>query len=86
MQTINTMRIYPQIYFCPNNLTRIWNKPSKKSFTIHHFDQSWKSDKKDTTYLSKRIRRYSLGLLRNLIGTDGVVNLKRKIRQLLAIK
>lgn len=79
MQKLDSITIYPQIYFCPNNFSRIWNMPSKKSYAIHHFDQSWKSDKKDATSLPKRIRRYALGWLRNQIGTDGVVNLKGKI-------
>ncbi len=85
-QTIDSIKIYPQIYFCPNNLSRVWNKPSKKSYTIHHFDQSWKSNKKDTTSFTNKIRRYLLGLLRNVIGTDGVVKIKTKVEHLLPIK
>lgn len=75
-QVIGSMRIYPQIVFCPNNLSRIWNQPSKKSYAIHHFDQSWKSEKKDSAGLKKRIRRYIVGLLRNTIGTASIGEFK----------
>ncbi len=75
-QTISDMVIYPQIIFCPNNLSRVFNKPSKKSYTIHHFDQSWKNSKKKDSF-SYRCRRYAVGLLRNTIGTDRVENIAK---------
>lgn len=68
-QVVDGMTIYPQIVFCPNNFSRIFNKPSKKSYTIHHFDQSWKSTSRKTTFLF-RLRRYIVGLLRNSVGTN----------------
>jgi len=72
------LHLYPQIYFCPNNLTRIWNKPSPKSYTIHHFDQSWSADKKDTVSVKGRVRRYLIGVLRNAFGTEALYNAKEK--------
>lgn len=76
-QTIDGMTIYPQIYFCPNNFSRIFNKPSKKSYAIHHFDQSWKSEKKEETTLKDRCRRYIVGVLRNTVGTKKLESFKK---------
>lgn len=69
LQTVGDMTIYPQIVFCPNNFSRIFNKPSNKSYTIHHFDQSWKNAKQNKNFVY-RVRRYLVGLLRNTIGTN----------------
>lgn len=33
-QTIEGFTLYPAIYFCPNNISRVFNKPSRKSYTI----------------------------------------------------
>lgn len=77
-QKTEHLHIYPQIYFSPNNLTRIWEKPSPKSYTIHHFDQSWSADKKDTVSVKGRVRRYLIGVLRNAFGTEALYNAKDK--------
>ncbi len=78
-QTIDTFKIYPQIYFCPNNFSRIFNVPSKKSYTIHHYGQSqgWSNSKITNLPFSKRCKRYIIGLIRNTIGTNNVERLKR---------
>ena len=68
-QTVGGMTIYPQIVFCPNNFSRVFKTPSKKSYTIHHFDQSWKNEKRQDTF-KYRLRRYLVGALRNTVGTD----------------
>jgi mannosyltransferase OCH1-like enzyme len=75
-QSITDMVIYPQIVFCPNNFSRIFDKPSKKTYAIHHFDQSWKNSKRNTSFLFK-CRRYFVGLLRNLLGTETVENMSK---------
>ncbi len=77
-QVIQGLHIYPQIIFCPNNFTRIWEKPSPKSYTIHHFDQSWSAEKKSASALGGRIRRWLIGVLRNAFGTETVYNAKAK--------
>lgn len=76
LQVIDGLKIYPQIYFCPNNFLRIWNIPSSKSFTIHHFDSSWRNEKKHSKTLSYRVRRYLVGVLRNTIGTKKLEKIK----------
>lgn len=80
-QIINEMAIYPQIVFCPNNLSRVWNKPSSKSFTIHHFDQSWKTDDKQNKNFKYRLRRYLVGKLRNIIGTKKAEEFSKRIKK-----
>ncbi|MBE6824277.1 MAG: glycosyl transferase [Ruminococcaceae bacterium] len=79
LQTIKNMTIYPQIVFCPNNFSRIFNKPSKKSYTIHHFDQSWKNSRRKDSFLY-RVRRYVIGLLRNTIGTNRLESIASSIK------
>lgn len=69
-QNINGLTIYPQIFFCPNNFSRIWNKPSPKSYSIHHFDQSWRAKDANHTTIHGRIKRYLVGIIRNSIGSQ----------------
>ena len=76
-QTIGGMTVYPQIYFCPNNFSRLWNKPSKKSYAIHHFDQSWKAEKKGEVSFKQRLRRYAVGIYRNTFGSVSKKDLKK---------
>lgn len=78
--------IYPAIVFSPNNLTRIWNHPSPKSYTIHHFDQSWTSSKKKVGSLWGRTRRWLLGVMRNTLGTERTYNLKERFTGLVKSK
>ena len=85
-QTSKGLHVYPQICFCPNNVTRIWNKPSPKSYTIHHFDQSWTSSKKKVESLWGRIRRWLLGVMRNTLGTERTYNLKERFTGLVKSK
>lgn len=82
-QSAPLYHIYPAIVFSPNNFTRIWEKPSSKSFTIHHFDQSWTKEKKNTKSLAGRIRRYCIGVLRNRLGTERTYNIKDRARTIL---
>lgn len=72
--------IYPAIVFSPNNFTRIWDKPSAKSYSIHHFDQSWSKEKKNTKAFGGKVRRYIVGVLRNLFGTKNTFLVKDKLR------
>ncbi|MBQ8538698.1 MAG: glycosyl transferase [Ruminococcus sp.] len=79
-QEINGFKVYPAIYFCPNNFSRIFNITSKKSYTIHHFDQSWRDKKRDETKLLGRIRRYIVGVLRDIAGTDTLERIKKTLK------
>ncbi len=75
-QIIDGFAMYPQIYFCPNNFSRIFNKPSKKSYTIHHFAGSWTEDCESARNIIFRIRRWLVGVLRTIIGSDRLTKLK----------
>lgn len=76
-QVVAGMDLYPQIVFCPNNFSRIFGKPSAKSYTIHHFDQSWKNARRHNTFMF-RVRRYIVGVLRNTIGTERLESIVAK--------
>lgn len=70
-QCIDGFAMYPQIYFCPNNFSRIFNIVSKKSYTIHHFSGSWvEGPKKNNGTFLFRVRRYLVGVVRNTLGTQ----------------
>ncbi|MCR5195265.1 MAG: glycosyl transferase [Pseudobutyrivibrio sp.] len=75
-QTVGDIIIYPQIYFCPNNISRIWKKPSKHSYVIHHFDCSWRDGGVDGNSLKGRIRRYIVGAMRNTFGSANFAHLR----------
>ena len=77
-QLVSGIMIYPQIFFCPNNLSRIWNKPSPKSYAIHHYEQSWSDSKRDQVSITGRVRRYAVGVLRNVLGTERVGQIKKE--------
>lgn len=76
-QIIEGFAMYPQIYFCPNNFSRIFNKPSKKSYTIHHFAGSWTENCESARNIAFRVRRWLVGVLRTLIGSDAIGKLKK---------
>lgn len=78
-QSCPAYHIYPEIIFSPNNISRIWEKPSAKSYTIHHFDQSWMKDKRNTKSYMGRIRLYLTGVLRNTLGTERTFRTKDRI-------
>lgn len=52
----------------------VFNKPSKKRFTIHHSGQSngWSESNIRKLPFGIRVYRYTIGLLRNTIGTNRV--------------
>ncbi len=75
-QLVDDLKIYPQVYFCPNNFSRIWKKPSYKSYVIHHFDCSWRDGGVDGNSLKGRIRRYIVGFMRNAMGSENFAHLR----------
>jgi len=79
-QLVGDLKIYPQIYFCPNNFSRLWNKPSKKSYVIHHFDCSWRASSTDNSSLKGRIRRYIVGSMRNTFGSENFASFRDLIK------
>lgn len=78
-QIVEGFSLYPQIYFCPNNVGRIFNKPSHRSYTIHHSIGSWGDGPKYVKTLSSRVKRYMTGMLRRAIGSKKIVRLKNRL-------
>lgn len=75
LQHAHGLTVYPAIVFCPNNLSRVWNKPSSRSYAIHHFDQSWKEETITNRDLKHRLRRYLVGLGRDIFSTEKMIML-----------
>lgn len=71
--------VYPQIYFCPNNFLRIFEKYSEKTYAVHHCEQSWMDDPKSTSSLPMRVRRYLVNVGRNIFGTNTMYQTKQMI-------
>lgn len=76
-QQCDGLIIYPQVMFCPNDITRVWNGMSSKTYAIHHFDQSWKSETVDNRNFKYRLVRYIKGSIRNIVGTQFLLNHRR---------
>ena len=85
-QAGSSFHIYSSIVFSPNSFSRIWEKPSAKSYTIHHFDQSWREDKRNTLSFSGRLRRYLVGVARNTFGTKKARDLSQACLKLFSGK
>ena len=79
-QTIEGFTLYPAIYFCPNNISRVFNKPSRKSYTIHHSAGTWGDNCNFGGPFLWRVKRYLTGRLRNIIGTKNIKKLKRVLK------
>ena len=79
-QIIDGMIVYPQIYFCPNNFSRIFNIPSKRSYTIHHFDGSWLDVVGRKQTMKFKLERFIGGKFRNLLGTEKYYKISSKIK------
>ena len=78
-QIVGGLKIYNQIIFYPNTIGTIFKRYPKRSYTVHLDDQSWKNqeDKRDMSSIKGRTRKFLVGILRNLIGTQGVTKLKK---------
>lgn len=77
-QIINGFVLYPQKYFCPNSVARIFNKKPIGAYTIHHSMGSWGNNPKYTRGFFARIKRYLTGLLRKIIGSEKTSILRKK--------
>lgn len=84
-QVVEDFTVYPQIFFNPNNFARIWDKPSRKSFAVHHCDQSWRNRKQKSSF-GYRVRRFLVGIMRNAFGTYKIVRFRKQIGDLLKKK
>ena len=78
-QIVNGFTLYPQKYFCPNSLVRIFNKKPISAYTIHHSMGSWGNNPKYTRSFMARVKRYLTGLLRKIIGSEKTSSLRKKL-------
>ena len=44
-QTVDGVAIYPQTWFCPQNIEGENRKKSKNTVTVHHFTSTWRTEK-----------------------------------------
>jgi len=68
-QVLSGITVYPNIVFCPNDIRRVFNRYSSKSVSVHHAELSWKSTHLSYERFPNRVRRYLVGVARDLIGT-----------------
>ena len=90
-QEISGFVLYPQTYFCPLNVDVKKNCKSKNTYTIHHFNSSWRKPSEMKKF--KRVRRHQTWwyrtyekiiilpqkTLRFIIGDETVEKLKKKL-------
>jgi len=78
-QKIRNFTFYPQEIFCPNDLSVLFTKDPKNSYTIHHFDESWREKRKNKKFFIIRFRHFFVGCLRNTIGTKIIEKISKLI-------
>lgn len=82
-QTVEGFTLYPPVYFCPNTIGRIVDKPSKKSYAIHHSAGSWSDEANLNRTIPWKIKRYIGGRIRAIIGTDNIIKLKLFLQKMI---
>ena len=73
----NSCKIYPQKYFASNSFINIFGKYNKEIYAYHHCLASWYDYKRGN---DKRalLHHYAVGVMRNLVGTDILNNIREK--------
>jgi hypothetical protein len=80
-QVVNGFHMYPQRYFCTNSILLIFNlKPRLNVYTIHHYGGGWGRDGKKNQTLKFRTKRFIVGVMRNLMGTQRAIDLWKSIK------
>ena len=80
-QTIKGFHMYPQSFFCTNSVLLVFGIKPKNVYTIHHYGGGWDSDDKKKQKFSFRTKRFFVGALRNMIGTNRTALLGKKIKE-----
>jgi len=76
-QRIEDMAIYPQSYFSANDIINIFGKHRSAAYGYHHCKASW-YDPPRRTGIWVRLRRYFLGIARNMFGTETIYHLRHR--------
>ena len=83
-QTICGCTIYPEAFFCPNYLLKVFNRYSAKTYCVHHFMGSWGSNPvTGKRSFMARMKMYITHEARNLLGTHRTFVLGQMIRNVL---
>lgn len=72
-QILDEIMVFPQTFFCPNNIINIFGKYKNDNYMFHHADGSWINNRK-LSGITQRSKRYLVGILRNIFGTDKISN------------
>lgn len=80
IQSINNLVFYPQIIFAPNTISRALGLKPLKSYAIHHFESSWREKKIVKRGIVFGLRRYIVGILRNILGTEKIELYREKFK------
>lgn len=92
-QTVDDIEVYPQTWFCPQNIEGDDRAKSRKTVAIHYFDSSWRSPqgrkniKKMQFHSTKiyktweKIKIFPQRTIRKIFGDQLVEKLKERIRK-----
>ena len=75
IQTIEGITIFPEEFFCPINCQTYDVNITENTYSIHHYDASWKSPK------GKKLRKI-IRITNNVLGRERTLWLKKKVKNL----
>ncbi len=79
-QIIKGFHLYPQRYFCTNSILLVFNKTPRNVYTVHHYGGGWGRDGKKRQNFSFRLRRFIIGVLRNILGSSKTAKLGKLLK------
>ncbi|MBQ2729359.1 MAG: glycosyl transferase [Clostridia bacterium] len=74
LQTVSGMTVFPKEYFDPKNNQTYELKVNENTYSIHHYDATWKSK---NAGLKHRLIRFVV----SIIGEDNFIKLKNKLKK-----
>lgn len=92
-QSVAGVEVYPQTWFCPQNIEGENRKKSRNTVAIHHFTSTWRSKQgqknmKKAKYRSSAfyrtwiaIRLFPKRLIRKILGESRVSSIKERLRK-----
>ena len=79
IQTVEGITIFPEEYFCPINCQTYNINITENTYSIHHYDASWKSS-------NKKIIRKLIRLTSKVLGRERTLWIKEKIKNIMSEK
>lgn len=80
-QVIDGFHMYPQRYFCTNSIALVFGLSPRTVYVVHHNGGGWGKDGKKIQGFKFRLKRFIIGEIRNIIGTDNVARLSRRLKR-----